>query len=146
VFFSTTFSIIFGLFGSRIFILRSNTFSADSTVATTLSLMVLSFAGSRTSSDCIWFISVSSFLGAVPSPDAFIHCWRILHITRERKQTRIWVCVLWKRSSFFLMSIESLSFPVTVTVKREAVLLLLSRMRPICRSTFCVSLILPLSA
>ena len=47
--------------------------------------------------DLISFISSSSLLGDEPSPDAFIHCCRVRHSAKARKQTRIWAWVL----SFF---------------------------------------------
>ena len=90
----SVFSIIFGLLGICIFILWSSTFNSFGAVETTLSFIVLSFAGSSTSRDLTSRISSISFLGAVPSPEVFIHCCRVLRIARERKQTKIWACVL----------------------------------------------------
>ena len=96
--FSTTFSIIFGLFGMGIFNLCSRGLSSIAGVATIRNRIFLSRVGRRTSNDLSSRNSSSSFLGAVPSPDPFIHCWSVRHRVNARKQTRM--CA-WVRSSLW---------------------------------------------
>ena len=66
-------------------------------MTTVLNLIIVFFAGKRTSRDLISSISSSSFLGALPRPEPDIHCCSVLHNVRQRKRIRIWAWV------FFLL-------------------------------------------
>ncbi|HAR96502.1 MAG TPA: hypothetical protein DCR97_11150 [Deltaproteobacteria bacterium] len=81
--------IILCLLGRTILVFLKQDPERRRRVETTLSVMVLSFAGRRKSRDLISFISSSSFLGEEPSPDAFIHWCRVRFSVKARKWSRI---------------------------------------------------------